>query len=164
MIAFIGLYCHVSAQGSEIATITLPKEASKLNKQDASTFVHNQFKRPIFFRSQNNIFKVGNIVIEIHDDANMQDQDSDLQLQKLQTESFIKKYGGHIIDSRIAAINNINFYINKQQDGDDMVLYFMSDFKDKKVVACTVYYKKTDESKARSIFDNILNSVHYKQH
>lgn len=128
------LFCmHGIAQqmaSSKVAEITLPKEAIKRNKEQTLDFVQKHFKHKKMLKNYSNTYTVDNIVITITDGGKSPEDKLSLDLVKKMREDLDKKYGGEILESKIIKVNNVPFFVFKDQEKDEeRNLSFTSDLK-----------------------------------
>jgi len=146
---------------SYVADISLPKEANKMTKEQTLSLINNRYKKTMMFRSYNNVYYIGNIIVYFEDMYNGDDELT-LSRHKQSTEGFNKRYGSKIIESKIITVNNIQFFVFEYQEGDEINLTFTPDFKNKETIYCEVKYKIEDEAKAQKIFNSLMSSFRYK--
>jgi hypothetical protein len=149
---------------SNVANIIIPKEATKLTKEQTISLIKANFKHPKKISNYDNIYNIDGIVISVSDEVNMQDYNYTIENQKAETESLYKRNKqGKIIQSKIISINNELFYVFEHEEDDEITLSFMCDFKNKKTFFCSLNYKEINDDKAKNFFNMILKSFKYKK-
>jgi len=167
VLAVLALFVSLHSQAqespsSEIAAITLPKNSLKISRKDALEFKDKKYKYLTEIKGDKNVYNVDGIIFSFRDIPMMDDDNITLLDQKAEMEAFYKKNGGKIVESRIVTINSASFFVFESKEGDERILSFTSDFKNRKTLICTCHYKESDEAKAKAIFDKIINNIRFK--
>ena len=163
LLILICICAEAQQPDSDIATVTLPKGAVKLTKEQAIDYVHKNYKHPIGFKNPNNVYSIDGTIVSFQDEINAGDYKLTLQDQKRQMESIFKKSHGKSTQSEIVTVNHMSFFVFEyEENGSERDLSFLSDFKNNKAFYCIVHYKASNINQAKNVFYSILNSFQYK--
>lgn len=161
---FFSLLAVGQAPASNVVIATMPKGATKLQGQQLSKFVHDNYKGLGIPLDKENTYKVDGILISFWDLYVNPGFKKSLQASQAEMLGIRRLNKDTVNFSKIISVNNIHFLVYEYQKSNEVFLRFQSEFnKNNKNICGIVQFKKPDEVNAHKALDDFLSTVHFRE-
>jgi len=163
------LVCCFIARGQETQTeknivLNLPQGNEKPAKQAILSYLKTRKNTQIINPETPNVltYRFGDILFQINADSGMIPKDR-LEKFKMVRDNFSTQVPGQKYSSELKTLKNYRAVLIKTQTEDFCYYRFMAvNNANNKIVFATMEYNKTEEAKAKSILEHILNHLKFK--
>jgi hypothetical protein len=165
LFSFVGI-CQVP--NSQVIDATLPKGTVSLSKEQASTMLHNNFKRYEVptnskYLDIKNYYQMDGLLVAFWDDEVNPQFKRSLETIRSGIMGVFRYTHDTVNFSKIITLNNINFLEYEFKKEDEVYLWFQSDVnKNDKNICGVIQFKKGNEDKAQKYLDDFLGTVRFK--